>query len=84
MSYFYLHFKITSTLPLNREYYYSSKTPFNGINFYKTQKYVLLTRQYTITNVKYTKQNAYFINFNKHKQRIYSYAHYTHKGVIKN
>ena len=56
MSYF-LHFKITSTLPSNGEYIISNKTPFNGTNFYKTQKYVLSTRQYVITNVKYTKQN---------------------------
>ena len=34
------------------------KTPFNGTNFYKIQKNVLLTRQYVITNVKYTKQNC--------------------------
>ena len=43
---------ITSTLISNREYIISSKTLFNGTNFYKTQKYVLLTRQYVITNVK--------------------------------
>ena len=49
---------ITSTLPSNREYIIRSKTPLNGIKFYKTQKYVLLTRQYVITNVKYTKQNC--------------------------
>ena len=24
---------------------------------------------------------AYFVNFNKHKQRIYSYTNYTHKGI---
>ena len=30
----------------------AAKTPFNGTNFYKIQKYVLLTRQYVITNVK--------------------------------
>ena len=55
MSYFYLNQIITSTLISNREYTSSSKTPFNSTNFYKTQKYVLLTRQYVITNVKYTK-----------------------------
>ena len=69
MSYF-LHFKITSTLLSNREYIISSKTPFNGTNFYKTQKYVLLTRQYVIANVKYTKQNCILINFNKHNLLI--------------
>ena len=41
----------------------SSKTQFNGTNFYKTQKYVLLTRQYVITNVKYTKQNCILCQF---------------------
>ena len=55
--------KITSTPTSNREYYSSIKTPFNGINFSKTQKYVLLTRQYTITNVKYTKQNQTLCQF---------------------
>ena len=24
---------------------------------------------------------AYFINFNKHKKRICSYIHYTHRGI---
>ena len=62
MSYF-LHFKITSTLLSKREYIISIKTPFNGTNFYKTQKYVLLTRQYVITNVKYTKQNCILYQF---------------------
>ena len=57
MSYFYLKIKITSILTSNREYIISSKTQFNGINFYKKQKYVPLTRQYVIINVKYTKQN---------------------------
>ena len=82
MSYFYLQSKITSTPISKREYYSSSKTLFNITNFYKTQKYVLLTRQYTITNVKYTKQTAYFVNFIKHKKRIYSYTNYTHSGVL--
>ena len=50
--------KTISDLTSNREYHSSSKTLFNGTNFYKTQKYVLLTRQYVITNVKYTKQNC--------------------------
>ena len=36
MSYFYLQSKIISTLTSNREYYSSSKTQFNGTNFYKT------------------------------------------------
>ena len=62
MSYF-LHFKITSTLPSSREYIISIKTPFNGTNFYKTQKYVLLTRQYVITNVKYVKQKYSLYQF---------------------
>ena len=35
--------------------------------FTKKQKYVLLTRQYVITNVKYTKQNRNFVNFIKYK-----------------
>ena len=52
--------KIISDLTSNGEYNSSSKTPFNGAKFYKTQKYVLLTRQYVITNVKYTKQNCNF------------------------
>ena len=62
MSYF-LHFKITSVHVSNREYISSSKTPFNGTNFYKTQKYVLLTRQYVITNVKYVKQKHSLCQF---------------------
>ena len=65
-TYFYAYlpiFKITSTLPSSREYIISSKTSFNGTNFYKTQKYVLLTRQYVITNVKYTKQNCILYQF---------------------
>ena len=65
-TYFYAYlpiFKIISTLPSNREYIISSKTPFNGTNFYKTQKHVLLTRQYVITNVKYTKQNYILCQF---------------------
>ena len=41
----------------------AAKTLFNGTNFYKTQKYVLLTRQYVITNVKYTKQNYILCQF---------------------
>ena len=57
MSYFFYTLKITSTITSNREYIISSNNPFNGTNFYKTQKYVLSTRQYVITNVKYTKQN---------------------------
>ena len=73
-TYFYAYLptsKITSVLISNREYISNDKTPFNGTNFYKIQKYVLLTRQYVITNVKYTKQN-----------RIYSYTHYyTHRGI---
>ena len=44
--------KIISDLTSNGEYNFSSKTSFNGAKFYKTQKYVLLTRQYVITNVK--------------------------------
>ena len=55
--------KIISTPISNREYYSSSKTPFNGTNFYKTQKYVLLTRQYVIANVKYTKQKYSLCQF---------------------
>ena len=55
--------KIISDLLSNREYYSSSKIPFNGTNFYKTQKYVLLTRQYVITNVKYTKQKHSLCQF---------------------
>ena len=55
--------KIISTLTSNEEYNSSSKTSFNGTKFYKTQKYVLLTRQYTITNVKYTKQNCILYQF---------------------
>ena len=48
--------KIISDLTSNGEYIIGSKTPFNGTNFYKTQKYVLLTIQYAIINVKDTKQ----------------------------
>ena len=25
---------------------------------------------------------AYFVNFNKHKKRIYSYTHYYHRGML--
>ena len=69
MSYFFV-IQIISALTSNREYLSNDKTPFNGTNFYKTQKYVLLTRQYVITNVKYTKQNCILINFNKHNLLI--------------
>ena len=72
-TYFYAYLptsKITSALTSKREYYSNDKTQFNGTNFYKTQKYVLLTRQYVITNVKYTKQNCILINFNKHNLLI--------------
>lgn len=55
--------KIISTLTSNREYHSSNKTLFNGINFYKTQKYALLIRQYVITNVKCTKQNCILCQF---------------------
>ena len=50
--------KITSVSHQIENILLAAKTPFNGTNFYKTQKYVLLTRQYVITNVKYTKQNC--------------------------
>ena len=65
-TYFYAYLptsKNTSVLISNREYISNDKTPFNGTNFYKTQKYVLLTRQYVITNVKYTKQNCILYQF---------------------
>ena len=65
-TYFYAYLsisKIISTLTSKREYLSNDKTPFNGTNFYKTQKYVLLTRQYVITNVKYTKQNCILCQF---------------------
>ena len=62
MSYFFV-IQIISALTSNGEYNFSSKTPFNGTNFYKIQKYVLLTRQYVITNVKYTKQNCILYQF---------------------
>ena len=55
--------KIISIPISNREYIISSKTPFNGAKFYKTQKYVLLTRQYVITNVKYVKQKHSLFQF---------------------
>ena len=55
--------KITFTFISKGEYIINSKTPFNGTNFSKTQKYVLLTRQYAITNVKYTKQNCILCQF---------------------
>ena len=55
--------KIISALTSNGEYNFSSKTLFNGTNFYKTQKYVLLTRQYVITNVKYVKQKYSLYQF---------------------
>ena len=65
-TYFYAYlpiFKIISALTSNREYLSNDKTPFNGTNFYKTQKYVLLTRRYVITNVKYTKQKHSLCQF---------------------
>lgn len=62
MSYFFAP-KNTSTLTSKRGYLSNDKTPFNGTNFYKTQKYVLPTRQYVITNVKYTKQNCILYQF---------------------
>ena len=58
MSYFYLQSKSHLLSHQKENISLAVKTPFNGTNFYKIQKNVLLTRQYVITNVKYTKQNC--------------------------
>ena len=67
MSYFF-HFKITSTLTSNREYHSSSKKHHLTVKIFTKHKICPLTRQYAITNVKYTKQNPFYVNFNKHKR----------------
>ena len=61
MSYFLFQNHIYSHI--KREYLSNDKTPFNSTNFYKTQKYVLLTRQYVNTNVKYVKQKYSLCQF---------------------
>ena len=63
MSYFYLQSKSLLLSHQAENILLAAKTQFNGTNFYKTQKYVLLTRQYVITNVKYTKQNYILCQF---------------------
>ena len=68
MSYFYLHFKITSTLTSKREYYSSNKTLFNGTNFYKTQKHVLLQDNMQLLMSNIQNKNTLYVNFNKRKR----------------
>ena len=60
MSYFYLHFKITSTLTSNREYISSSKTQLK--NMYSKQN----NMQLLMSNIQ--NKIAHFVNFNKHKR----------------
>ena len=63
MSYFYLQSKSHLLSNQIENISLAAKTPFNGTNFYKIQKYVLLTRQYVITNVKYVKQKHSLYQF---------------------
>ena len=71
MSYFYFQFKPTSTLTSNREYIISSNNPINSFYLYwKETMFIKLNK------------NTIYVNFNKHKKRIYSYTHYTH-GLLK-
>ena len=63
MSYFFLLQKTHLLSYQTENIILAAKTPFNGTNFYKTQKYVLLTRQYVITHVKYTTQHCILYQF---------------------
>ena len=56
MSYFYLHFKITSTLPSDREYIISSNNLIN--TFISTGNKIMFIK---------LNENTLYVNFNKHK-----------------
>ena len=67
MSYFFA-LKNTSTLTSNREYYSKNKTLFNGKNFYKTQKHVLLQDNMQLLMSNIQNKITLYVNFNKHKR----------------